>query len=82
MNRGFPKKVHTKRKKYSIYNPGNENPFPQSVFYNEAVRFKIGLNSNNNFFEQWFFYENIINSFKLRKYNLVYSKSFMRCFLF
>ena len=48
----LPEKIHAYTKKDGINNSGYDYPFPKPVFLNETVRFRIRLNSYDNFFEQ------------------------------
>ena len=49
---GFTKKIHADGKKDSIKQTGDNNPFPEFMFYNKLVRFKIGLDRYDDFLQQ------------------------------
>jgi hypothetical protein len=48
---GFPEKVDTGNKQQQVNDAGYDDPFPQAVLRNEAMRLHIRLYSNDNFFQ-------------------------------
>ncbi len=48
----MPEKIDANYKKDSINNSGNQYPFPQFIFYNKPVCFKICGDGYDDFFEQ------------------------------
>ncbi len=45
-------KINSRRKKQHVNNAGYQNPFPQVVLPDKLVRFRIGLDGYNDFFQQ------------------------------
>lgn len=48
----FAKEIHADGEKHGIKQAGDENPFPEPVPDDELMRFKIGLDGYDDFFEQ------------------------------
>lgn len=50
----LPKKINTNYEEYRVNNSRNKDPFPQFIFDNKPVCFKIRRDGSDDFFQQLF----------------------------